>query len=48
MVGTTRSRVNLFMNRFRKRGFIDYHGVDGVIVHRGLAQRADTDYVAPP
>jgi hypothetical protein len=28
--------VNLFMNRFRKRGFIDYHGVDGVIVHRGL------------
>ena len=36
MVGTTRSRVNLFMNRFRKRGFIDYHGVDGVIVHRDL------------
>jgi hypothetical protein len=22
MVGTTRARVNLFMNRFRKRGFI--------------------------
>ena len=36
MVGTTRSRVNFFMNQFRKRGFIDYHGVDGVIVHGGL------------
>ncbi len=27
MVGTTRSRVNLFMNRFRKKGYIDYNGV---------------------
>jgi CRP-like cAMP-binding protein len=26
MVGTTRSRVNLFMNRFRKKGYIDYDG----------------------
>jgi CRP-like cAMP-binding protein len=26
MVGTTRPRVNLFMNRFRKRGFISYNG----------------------
>jgi CRP/FNR family cyclic AMP-dependent transcriptional regulator len=26
MVGTTRSRVNVFMNRFRRRGFIDYDG----------------------
>jgi CRP/FNR family transcriptional regulator, cyclic AMP receptor protein len=26
MIGTTRSRVNLFMNRFRKRGFINYNG----------------------
>jgi CRP/FNR family transcriptional regulator, cyclic AMP receptor protein len=26
MVGTTRQRVNLFMNRFRKRGFINYNG----------------------
>jgi hypothetical protein len=24
MVGTTRSRVNAFMNKFRKLGFIDY------------------------
>jgi CRP/FNR family cyclic AMP-dependent transcriptional regulator len=26
MVGTTRPRVNLFMNRFRKQGFIHYDG----------------------
>jgi CRP/FNR family cyclic AMP-dependent transcriptional regulator len=26
MVGTTRPRINLFMNRFRKKGFIDYDG----------------------
>jgi CRP/FNR family cyclic AMP-dependent transcriptional regulator len=26
MVGTTRPRVNYFMNRFRKQGFIDYDG----------------------
>ena len=26
MVGTTRSRVSFFMNRFRKMGFIDYNG----------------------
>ena len=26
MVGTTRSRVNLFMNKFRKLGFIEYNG----------------------
>lgn len=26
MVGTTRSRVNFFMNKFRKFGFIDYDG----------------------
>jgi CRP/FNR family transcriptional regulator, cyclic AMP receptor protein len=25
MIGTTRSRVTFFMNRFRKRGFIDYN-----------------------
>jgi CRP/FNR family cyclic AMP-dependent transcriptional regulator len=27
MVGTTRSRVNFFLNKFRKLGFIDYNGV---------------------
>jgi CRP-like cAMP-binding protein len=26
IVGTTRSRVNFFMNRFRKLGYIDYNG----------------------
>jgi hypothetical protein len=26
MIGTTRSRVSYFMNRFRKLGFIDYSG----------------------
>jgi CRP/FNR family cyclic AMP-dependent transcriptional regulator len=26
MVGTTRSRVNFFMNKYRKLGFIDYNG----------------------
>jgi hypothetical protein len=26
MVGTTQSRVNLFMNKFRKLGFIRYNG----------------------
>jgi CRP/FNR family transcriptional regulator, cyclic AMP receptor protein len=34
MVGTTRSRVNVFMNRFRKKGFIDYDG--GLEVYRSL------------
>jgi hypothetical protein len=26
MIGTTRSRVNYFMNKFRKLGFIEYNG----------------------
>jgi CRP-like cAMP-binding protein len=34
MVGTTRPRVNTFMNRFRKEGFIDYDG--GLEVHQSL------------
>jgi CRP/FNR family cyclic AMP-dependent transcriptional regulator len=38
MVGTTRSRVSFFMNRFRKMGFIDYAGgPDGALqVHSSL------------
>jgi CRP-like cAMP-binding protein len=36
MVGTTRSRINLFMNKFRKLGFIDYNPETGLTVHRGL------------
>jgi CRP/FNR family cyclic AMP-dependent transcriptional regulator len=35
MVGTTRSRVSHFMNKFRRLGFIDYSG-GGVQVHRSL------------
>ena len=35
MVGTTRSRVNFFMNRFRKLGFIHYNGA-GLQVHSSL------------
>jgi CRP/FNR family cyclic AMP-dependent transcriptional regulator len=34
MVGTTRPRVNLFMNRFRKQGFISYDG--GLEVRQSL------------
>ncbi len=35
MVGTTRSRVSFFMNRFRKLGFLDY-GTEGLQVHSSL------------
>ena len=35
MIGTTRSRVSFFMNRFRKLGFVDYGG-DGLQVHSSL------------
>jgi CRP-like cAMP-binding protein len=34
MIGTTRSRVSLFMNKFRKLGFIEYNG--RIEVHRSL------------
>jgi CRP-like cAMP-binding protein len=37
MVGTTRSRVSFFMNRFRKLGFIEYNGCNERIkVHKPL------------
>src|SRR6202142_3105111 len=36
MVGTTRSRVSFFMNRFRKLGFIDYQAGDELQVHSSL------------
>ena len=35
MIGTTRSRVSFFMNRFRKLGFLDY-GESGLKVHSSL------------
>ena len=34
MVGTTRDRVNLFMNKFRKLGFIEYNG--GIKINKSL------------
>jgi CRP/FNR family transcriptional regulator, cyclic AMP receptor protein len=34
MIGTTRSRVSFFMNKFRKLGFIHYNG--GIEVHSSL------------
>jgi len=34
MIGTTRPRVNFFMNKFRKLGFIDYNG--GLRINRSL------------
>ena len=52
MVGTTRSRVNTFMNKFRKLGFIDYNGalsvnnsLLNVVLHDnpGLRPRADKE-----
>lgn len=36
MVGTTRSRVNFFMNRFRKLGFLNYDRGDNLRVHGSL------------
>jgi len=35
MIGTTRSRVSFFMNRFRKLGFVEYDG-SGMQVHSSL------------
>ena len=34
MIGTTRSRVSFFMNRFRRLGFIDYNS--RIVVHKSL------------
>jgi CRP/FNR family transcriptional regulator, cyclic AMP receptor protein len=36
MVGTTRSRVSHFMNKFRELGFINYGSNGGLTVHSGL------------
>jgi CRP/FNR family transcriptional regulator, cyclic AMP receptor protein len=36
MIGTTRSRVSFFLNRFRKLGFIDYDSASGLQVHSSL------------
>jgi CRP/FNR family cyclic AMP-dependent transcriptional regulator len=44
MVGTTRSRVNTFMNKFRKLGFIEYNGE--IVVHQALLSVVLHDSVA--
>jgi DNA-binding MarR family transcriptional regulator len=38
LVGTTRSRVNMFMNKFKKLGFIDYQRnyQSGIQIHNSL------------
>jgi CRP-like cAMP-binding protein len=36
MIGTTRSRVNFFMNKFRQLGFIDYSGSGQLEIHSSL------------
>lgn len=36
MVGTTRSRVNFFLNKFKKLGYIEYQGDRPMTVHRSL------------
>jgi CRP-like cAMP-binding protein len=46
MVGTTRSRVSFFMNRFRKLGFIEYNG--GIHVHESLLNVILLDRAAAP
>jgi CRP-like cAMP-binding protein len=45
MIGTTRSRVNFFMNKFRKLGFIDYNGA--ITVHKALLSVVLHDAPAP-
>ena len=44
MIGTTRSRVSFFMNRFRKLGFIEYN--DRIKVHRSLLNAVLLDQVS--
>ena len=36
MVGTTRSRVSFFMNKFRKLGFIKYDNGENLLIHSSL------------
>jgi CRP-like cAMP-binding protein len=37
MIGTTRSRVNFFLNKFRKQGFIEYDGVTPLRINDSLS-----------
>jgi CRP-like cAMP-binding protein len=38
MVGATRSRVNVFMNKFRKLGFIHYTRTGGLKIYQSLSR----------
>jgi CRP/FNR family cyclic AMP-dependent transcriptional regulator len=42
MIGTTRSRVSHFMNKFRELGFVDYNG-SGLTIHSALLRAALQD-----
>jgi CRP-like cAMP-binding protein len=44
MIGTTRSRVSFFMNRFRKLGFIEYNG--RIKVHKSLLNTVLLDHMS--
>jgi CRP/FNR family transcriptional regulator, cyclic AMP receptor protein len=46
MIGTTRSRVSFFMNRFRKLGFIEYNG--RIKVHKSLLNVILHDHLTHP
>ncbi|HXB62661.1 MAG TPA: Crp/Fnr family transcriptional regulator [Acidobacteriaceae bacterium] len=46
MIGTTRSRVSFFMNRFRKLGFIEYNG--RIRVHKSLLNVVLHDQLMEP
>jgi hypothetical protein len=55
MIGTTRSRVSFFMNKFRKLGFIEYNGglsvhssLLNVVLHDWRAKRPYRRIVLPP
>jgi len=47
MIGTTRSRVSHFKNRFRKLGFLDYEEGSGIQVHSSRLNAVLDDYLAP-
>src|SRR6202035_3820946 len=38
MVGTTRPRVNFFMTKFKRLGFIEYRSRSGLIIHPSLVE----------
>jgi DNA-binding IclR family transcriptional regulator len=54
MIGTTRSRVSYFMNRFRQHGFIEYNGrirvhksLLNVVLHDQLPEQRQENAVKP-